>query len=85
MVTPDLRFPQGDTRAAQQADFAIQSCEIPQVRPAILQALLREPPGGNDSISGPGWGWSNYDFVRFHRGANGRCRHAPATATRRSS
>ena len=28
MVSPDLRFPQGTTRTAQQADFKIQDCEI---------------------------------------------------------
>jgi hypothetical protein len=62
MVTPDLRFPQGGTRAAQQADFAISSCA------AASQTCKRYfvNRNGNDNFDGNGWGWSNYDFVRFH-------------------
>jgi hypothetical protein len=63
MVTPDLRFPQGGTRAAQQADFAISSCA------AASQTCKRyfvNRASGGDNFDGPGWGWSNYDFVRFH-------------------
>ena len=49
MVTPDLRFPQGATRAAQQADFAITSCETAVTG---LQALLREPHRATTSSLG---------------------------------
>jgi hypothetical protein len=63
MVTPDLRFPQGGTRAAQQADFAVSSCA------AASQTCKRyfvNRASGGDNFDGIGWGWSNYDFVRFH-------------------
>ena len=63
MVTPDLRFPQGATRALQQADFAITSC-AGSAQPCKRYFVNRS--SGNDQFSGPGWGWSNYDFVRFH-------------------
>jgi hypothetical protein len=67
MATPDKRFPQGDTRAAQQADFKIQSCEIPQVGPAYsCGRYFVNRPAGNDQFVGPGWGFSQYDFARFH-------------------
>jgi hypothetical protein len=62
MVTPDLRFPQGATRAAQQADFAITSCQAAST-PCKRYFVNRL---GNDQFAGLGWGWSNYDFVRFH-------------------
>jgi len=62
MVTPDLRFPQGATRAAQQADFPITSCQ------GAAQTCKRYFANriGNDQFAGLGWAWSNYDFVRFH-------------------
>ena len=62
MVTPDLRFPQGTTRAAQQADFLITSCQ------GASQTCKRYfiNRAGNDQLSGAGWGFSNYDHVRFH-------------------
>ena len=62
MVTPDLRFPQGATRAAQQADFAISSC---QAAGSVCKRYFVNR-NGNDVFSGDGWGYSNYDFVRFH-------------------
>jgi hypothetical protein len=62
MVTPDLRFPQGATRADQQADFAMTSCEkAAQVCKRYFANRI-----GNDQFNSLGWGWSNYDFVRFH-------------------
>ena len=62
MVTPDLRFPQGATRAEQQADFAMTSCEkAAQVCKRYFANRI-----GNDQFNSLGWGWSNYDFVRFH-------------------
>jgi hypothetical protein len=63
MVTPDLRFPQGATRAAQQADFAITSCQ--DAATPCKRYFVNRPAGG-DQFAGSGWGWSNYDFVRFH-------------------
>jgi hypothetical protein len=62
MATPDLRFPQGTTRAAQQADFAITSCQ------AASQTCKRYfvNRAGNDQLTGASWAYSNYDFVRFH-------------------
>jgi hypothetical protein len=62
MVTPDLRFPQGASRAEQQADFPITSCQ------AAAQTCKRYFANriGNDQFNSLGWGWSNYDFVRFH-------------------
>jgi hypothetical protein len=62
MVTPDLRFPQGLTRAAQQADFSLTSCQ------GAAQTCKRYfvNRGGNDQLSGAAWGSSNYDFARFH-------------------
>jgi hypothetical protein len=63
MVTPDLRFPQGATRAAQQADFAITSCSGPS---QTCKRYFVNRPSGNDTFSGDSWGYSNYDFVRFY-------------------
>ncbi|MEO7455577.1 MAG: hypothetical protein ABIY52_04900 [Gemmatimonadaceae bacterium] len=62
MVTPDLRFPQGATRAAQQADFAITSCESAG---ATCKRYFVNRPAGSDPQSSPTWGLSNYDHVRF--------------------
>ena len=62
MVTPDLRFPQGNSRAEQQADFAITSCQgAGQTCKRYFSNRI-----GNDQFNSLGWGWSNYDFVRFH-------------------
>lgn len=62
MVTPDLRFPQGTTRAAQQADFAIASC---QGAAQTCKRYFVNRPDGGDPSGGLGWGQSNYDHVRF--------------------
>lgn len=62
MTTPDLRFPQGATRAAQQADFAITSCNAAST---VCKRYFVNRPGGGDQFAGLGWGFSNYDFVRF--------------------
>ena len=56
MATPDLRFPQGTTRAAQQADFAIASC---QAASTPCKRYFTNRPSGGDQFSGLGWGWSN--------------------------
>ena len=62
MTTPDLRFPQGATRAAQQADFPITQCNSAST---ICKRYFVNRPAGNDNFSGSGWGWSNYDHARF--------------------
>jgi len=63
MDSPDQRLPQGSTRAAQQADFAITSC---QASLTVCKRYFVNRPSGNDQAAGSGWGWSQYDFVRFH-------------------
>jgi hypothetical protein len=63
LVTPDLRFPQGETRTAQQADFAITSC---QAASQTCKRYFVNRPAGGDQFAGAGWAFSNYDFVRFH-------------------
>jgi hypothetical protein len=63
MATPDLRFPQGATRTAQQADFAIASC---QAASTPCKRYFVNRASSADNYDGSGWGWSNYDFVRFH-------------------
>lgn len=63
MVTPDLRFPQGASRSAQQADFAITSC---QGASQTCKRYFVNRVAGGDQFAGEAWAWSNYDFVRFH-------------------
>ena len=62
MVTPDLRFPQGATRAAQQADFTVASCDAAAT---VCKRYFVNRPAGNDQFSGFGFGWSNYDHARW--------------------
>ncbi len=62
MVTPDLRFPQGTTRAAQNADFAKTSCNAAST---VCKRYFENRVPGGDQNSGLGLGLSNYDFVRF--------------------
>lgn len=68
MVTPDQRFPQGATRAAQQTNFAISSCSTGG---SVCARYFVNRPTGNDQFQGPGWGWSNYDYVRNYPWAIG--------------
>ncbi len=68
MATPDKRFPQGETRAAQQADFSIKSCEV-QGQTNCARYFVNRASGG-DQFAGPGWGYSQYDFARFHGWVN---------------
>ena len=63
MATPDQRFPQGTTRAAQQADFAVSQCTAAST---ICKRYFVNRPAGGDQFTGAGWGLSNYDFARFH-------------------
>jgi hypothetical protein len=70
MQTADQRFPQGATRAAQLADFDINSLAPPNGTGCASAATpckryFDNRPSGNDNTSGSSWGWSNYDFVRF--------------------
>lgn len=60
IVTPDLRFPQGATRAAQVADFG-----LPCTGDTCPRYFRNRPPA-NDALNGASWGWSPYDNVRFH-------------------
>ncbi len=62
MVTPDLRFPQGQSRAQQQADFPITSC---QAASTVCKRYWINR-NGNDRAEGAGFGWSEYDFIRFY-------------------
>lgn len=57
IVTPDRRFPQGETRATQQANSPAATAELPRV-------YFRNRPAGEDT-QGDAWGNSMYDFVRF--------------------
>lgn len=63
MVTPDQRFPQGNTRAEQQADFAISSC---QAASTTCKRYFSNRPSGSDLPAQIPWGGSEYDFNRFH-------------------
>lgn len=78
MATPDLRFPQGANRAAQQADFSIGSCGGAS---QVCKRRFRNRPTSADQFQGQGWGWSNYDFVRFRSwatsGDGGGARNGP--------
>jgi hypothetical protein len=62
MVTPDLRFPQGSTRPAQQADFTIASCDAAAT---VCKRYFVNRASGSDNFSGFGFGWSNYDHARW--------------------
>lgn len=57
--TPDRRFPQGDTRTAQNAAYNTEGTAAP---PAGLYFGNR--PEGRDLLAAP-WGNSQYDHVRF--------------------
>jgi hypothetical protein len=64
MATPDRRFPQGATRAAQQADFAIaRDCSTAGT--ACPRYFVNRPTT-QDQTTGEGWGLSQFDFVRFY-------------------
>jgi len=68
MVTPDLRFPQGATRAAQQADFAVASCAAAG---STCKRYFVNRPNGSDQFAGLSWGTSNYDYTRYHGWSTG--------------
>ncbi|CAN5159991.1 hypothetical protein BH09GEM1_BH09GEM1_32030 [soil metagenome] len=62
MVTPDLRWPQGTTRAAQQTDFALAQCNGAS---QVCKRYFVNRPTANDPPSSPTWGLSNYDHARW--------------------
>jgi hypothetical protein len=62
MATPDLRWPQGTTRAAQQTDFALAQCNAGGT---VCKRYFVNRPAGNDPPSSPTWGLSNYDHARW--------------------
>ena len=64
MITPDRRFPQGATRAAQQSDMTLTSCSASSGGQGCKRYFYNRSTG-DDVFSGSGWGWSNYGFVRF--------------------
>lgn len=78
MTTPDLRFPQGATRALQQADFSAATCNTAATP---CKRYFENRQAGADVFSGDGWGWSNYNFVRFRSwvraGSAGSARNGP--------
>lgn len=61
MITPDLRFPQGASRSAQQSDLNVTSCSAAST---ACKRYFRNRPTANDQSAGESWGFSNYDHVR---------------------
>jgi hypothetical protein len=53
MVTPDLRFPQGTSRAAQRADFERSTCNAAST--ACERYFVNRDPGGDPATSSPVW------------------------------
>jgi hypothetical protein len=64
MVTQDLRFPQGATRALQQDDFKLTDCSASSGGQGCKRYFYNRP-NGEDAFQGSGWAWSNYGFARF--------------------
>ena len=80
MATPDLRFPQGATRGAQQADFNKTSCAGAA---QVCKRYFMNRPTSSDQNAGDGWGLSNYDMVRWNswatKGDAGSARNGATT------
>lgn len=78
MVSSDLRFPQGATRAAQQADFLYTSCDAAST---TCKRYFVNRPSGEDETAGLSWGQSNYGWVRARswsvNGDGGGARNGP--------
>lgn len=80
MTTPDTRFPQGSSRAAQQADFALTGCSTAG---STCKRYFVNRPSGSDVTAAQGWGASNYDFARYYpwrtagSAAGGTARNGP--------
>lgn len=62
MATPDLRFPQGDNRTLQTADFQVATCEFAAT---TCKRYFRNRPSAGDNVTGLQWGHSQYDNARF--------------------
>jgi hypothetical protein len=76
MTTPDQRFPQGATRAAQQADFALTSCTNSNTvcKRFIVNRATSDPPNS------PTWGAAQYDHARWYSwrtSGNGSAQNGP--------
>jgi hypothetical protein len=65
MITPDQRFPQGDTRAAQQADFTLAGAGGCSGANQTCKRFFRNRDVA-DPPSSPAWGGSQYDHTRFY-------------------
>lgn len=63
MATPDLRFPQGGSRTAQQADVTLADCDDAATK---CKRYFRNRPTANDVTAGLSWGFSQYDIIRFY-------------------
>jgi len=63
MVSPDLRLPQGNSRADQQADFPISTCSAASTP---CKRYIANRASASDKTAQIGWGASEYDFNRFH-------------------
>lgn len=69
--TDDQRFPQGTTRAQQQADFTVAGSATVATNPGctnantICKRYFRNRDG-SDPAASPSWGASQYDHVRFY-------------------
>lgn len=83
LITPDQRFPQGDTRAAQQEDFRLagstQSSGCSTAN-SVCKRFFRNRDVA-DPPSSPAWGGSQYDHTRHYSwrtaGAGGNAQTGP--------
>jgi hypothetical protein len=64
--TTDLRFPQGATRAAQQADLSAAMCSA-AVDADCQRRYFINRTASADQYTGAGWGFSNYDHFRHYQ------------------
>lgn len=69
MQTDDLRWPQGATRTAQQADLNYKANSFPagsgcNNAGAICKRYFANRPSGDDAAASPVWGRSNYNHIR---------------------
>ncbi|HTL04656.1 MAG TPA: hypothetical protein VL241_02850 [Gemmatimonadales bacterium] len=71
LQTDDQRFPQGATRAAQQADFTVAGTTGVATNPGCTVASTTckryfRNRDGSDPAASPSWGASQYDHVRHY-------------------
>lgn len=80
MITPDQRFPQGATRAAQQADFALAGAGGCSTANTVCKRYFRNRDV-SDPPASPAWGGSQYDHTRNYSwrtaGAGGNAQTGP--------